>query len=74
MKKTIVDPEFIKAMHANTSVDDHAVVIIELKLTREKNGYKEEILQINSFAEGIYEAFECFGVDYKKGKGKVKIL
>ncbi len=61
-KKTVVNPEFIKTMHANTTMDDHAVVILNIKLIRTKTSYHEEI-QMNSFPEGLYEMFENFGVD-----------
>jgi len=61
-KETIINPNFIKAMHDNTSIDDHAVVILKIELRRTKIGYKEKVI-MHSFPDGLYEAYTIFGVE-----------
>lgn len=63
MKKTIINPEFTKLMHENTSKSDHSVVVLKVELTRTKTGYKEKFLGMHSFSADIYEAIKCFGID-----------
>jgi hypothetical protein len=61
-KQTIINPNFIKAMHENTTMDSHAVVIMKIELRRTKKGYKEKVI-MHSFPECLYEAYIDFGVE-----------
>lgn len=61
-RKTLIDPDFIKVMHENTTMDDHAVVLLKIKLTRTKNSYKEKI-EMHSLPKGLYETLRDWGID-----------
>lgn len=61
-KGTVINPEFVKAMHKNTTFDDHGVVILQVKLTRTCRGYKEKVMSMDSFPEGLYEFMESLDV------------
>ncbi len=62
-KKTVTNPEFIKAMFKNTTEDDHGTVVLEIRLDRTARGYREKVLSMNSFPSGLYEALVHWGVD-----------
>ena len=63
MKKSLINPDFIKDMFDNTTMDNHAVVVLQIKLTRTSKSYKQKIMFMHSFCYGLYEAFECFKID-----------
>lgn len=62
-KARFINPKFIKAMHKNTTMDDHAVVVLKIELRRTARGYKEKVIGMYSFADGLYECLKDFGVD-----------